>query len=222
MKTITLTATDGGAIPVTCAEPASPTGAGLLIIPAIFGVDPGILEIAHAVCAAGCPVWIINPFWRSDPSVIPPARFQAALTRARALRPQDVRADVAVAVAALRARAGRVATAGYCFGGPFALAAAVDGPVDATFAFHGSRLDAIQSELSAVRCPVSLHFGSADSATPPELIEALQASLAHNPRVRIHRHPGARHGFAIPNHPGWQADAATAGRADLIATLQAL
>lgn len=216
MPQLTVPSHDGGAIPVTTLTPDQPRGAGLLIVPAIFGVDPGTLEIAHRASSAGFPAWIINPFWRTVPDVMPPSRFEDALARARALQPGDVRADVSAVAAALRAQAGRVAVAGYCFGGPFALASAVDGPIDAVLVFHGSRLDTVLPELGGVRCPVSLHVGEKDGATPPELVAQVTGALS---QVTVHHHAGARHGFAVPNHPGWDAAAAAAGHRDIAEVL---
>lgn len=212
-------AEDGGAIPVAIID--APGDAALLIIPAIFGLDPGVLEVARTVAAAGFSAWMFDPFWRSTPGVLSHSRLQEALARARAVPTAAVRADVRAVAAAMRMGPSptAIATAGYCFGGPFALWAAAEGVADAAFAFHGSRLEGPMDVLPGLRCPVSLHFGEADHATPPSLIARLRTALAGNPSAQFHTYPGARHGFALSGHPGWDSAAAQASVQDLITGL---
>ena len=83
----TVTANSGGGdIPVWTTESGEGDRPGVLIVPAIFGVDEGSKTLARDLASAGAHVWIVDPFWRTSPGVIAPRDeegFAKAMARAR-------------------------------------------------------------------------------------------------------------------------------------------
>lgn len=226
-STLTLHTPDGGAMPSFLATPAAGRAPGLLIIPAIFGVDPGIQQLATDVAAHGVVVLVPDPFWRTDPGVVgfDDAGMQRGRARAKALDAAQWRKDVAVALAALKARPdcnGKAAALGVCFGGKYALFAGAEGIADAALGFHAGGLTASLDELRKVSCPVSLHFAGDDPGIPPADVEAVRGALAGNTNVRIEVYPGVRHGFTHPGSPAFEPAAAARAHGDLLARLGAL
>lgn len=52
-----------------------------------------------------------------------------------------------------------------------------------------------------MRCPLRLHFGSADPFVPPEAVETVRTAFAGRRDVRIIVHDGATHGFSHREAP---------------------
>lgn len=225
--TLTVPTPDGGAIPAFLAEPPAGPAPGLLIIPAIFGIDPGMQQLAIDVAAHGAFVMVLDPFWRTDPGVcgFDDAGFARGRARAGATDAAKLRADVGTALAALRATPGcngKVAALGVCFGGRFAVLAGADGAADAVLAFHGGGLTRHLDELGRLTCPISLHFAGEDPGIPPADVEAVRGALAKHPDARVVVAPGVKHGYTHPTSPNYDAAAAALAHGDLLARLRAL
>ena len=85
---------------------------------------------------------------------------------------------------------------GICFGGPYALLAAADGVVDGVVTWHGTRMEDYLARAAEMRCPMRLHFGSADPFVPQEAVETVRTAFGGRRDVRIIVHAGATHGFS--------------------------
>jgi carboxymethylenebutenolidase len=108
---------------------------------------------------------------------------------------------------AMRACNGRVAVIGFCFGGRYAYYAATRATVDVAFAIHPTDIG-ISLNGSAVRSPLSLHFGGADALVPPSEVEQIRGGIGNDPKVEIFVYPTAGHSFAIPGADGYDEAAA--------------
>jgi carboxymethylenebutenolidase len=184
--------------------PPSGRGPGIVMVQEIFGVNRSIRETAELFAARGYVVLAPDVFWRQQPrvelgfdeaSVKRAQEFHKAFDYGRGVQ------DLGDAVKALRARpecAGPVAVLGFCLGGTFAYLAAARLPVDGGIAYYGTRIHQYLDEAAGVRCPLLLHFGSADHNTPPEVVEKVRGALGGKPGVQIHVYEGANHAFA--NH----------------------
>ncbi|KAK8123374.1 dienelactone hydrolase family protein [Apiospora kogelbergensis] len=118
--------------------------------------------------------------------------------------PPETDPIVAKAVQYLREVRGarRVAVAGYCFGGRYALrfagttAGAGRNGVHAAFAAHPSGWTA--DEIAAVALPASVALGDLDELNPPDKRHELEALLANTTAPwQADLYSGAPHGFAV-------------------------
>jgi carboxymethylenebutenolidase len=111
-----------------------------------------------------------------------------------------------------------VAVLGFCMGGMYALKASGTGAFDRAVAFYGmirvpaqwqseTQSPPLEHVTSPDACPVLAVVGTADPYTPPDDVDALEATGAE-----VHRYEGAEHGFVHdPSRPSHRAaDAADA------------
>ena len=188
-----------GDLPLTVAT-GNGAGAAVVIMPSAFGVADDLRAQMEELTADARLVVSFDPFFRDDPGVVSYGDMGRIFTRLGALDRERAYADLQAALAWTRSKApGPLVVVGVCFGGLYAMRAAADGLVDGACTWHGTRLDAVLDRVGAVRCPLRLHFGSADPLTPPPLVEQLREALAHHGDARITVHEGATHGFTHPD-----------------------
>lgn len=109
-----------------------------------------------------------------------------------------------------------IGTTGYCLGGRMSLIAAtgLSERVAAAASFHGGRLavadDPTSPHLAVDRITARVYLAGAeqDSSFTPEQAALLQASLAGAGVDHLLEIYPARHGFAVPDNPTYDADAA--------------
>jgi carboxymethylenebutenolidase len=192
-----------------------------------FGVRPTLFEMAGRLVDAGYAVLLPDLYWRSGPFAPfdPSTAFVDPGERARifglmnAVSPAQVIADTAALLDALdpaQVRTDAVGLLGYCMGGRQALfvAAALGPRVAAMASIHGGGLvrpDPSSPHLGAPRITATLYFAVADddascTAADCEVLRAAltAAGVAHT----LELYPGDRHGFAVPDSPAFDADAA--------------
>ncbi|NLZ40873.1 MAG: dienelactone hydrolase family protein, partial [Comamonadaceae bacterium] len=126
------------------ALPPAGRGPGIVLFQEIFGVNAHIRAVAEQYALDGFVVLAPDIFWRQAPRVdlgYEGADRQRAFALMQAYTPAQASADIAAAVAALRARpevgGARVGALGYCMGGRMAYLAAAGTDVDAAVAFYG-------------------------------------------------------------------------------------
>lgn len=183
------------------ARPPAGSGPGLVLFQEIFGVNEHIRAVAEQYALDGFVVLAPDVFWRQSPRVdlgyVGDDRSRA-IALMQALRPDDVLADVALAVQALRAlpqTAGRKAGAfGYCMGGRLAYVAAATTPIDAAVPFYGGGIHNQLERAQDIRCPVQFHYAGIDENIPPEAVERVRGAMAGKD-FELHVYPGAHHGF---------------------------
>ena len=205
-STRTIAASSGdGDIPVFTTADGDGDRPGLLLVPAIFGVDEGAKTLARDVAAMGAHVWAPDPFWRTSPGVVGRDQegFQAGIGRAKELGDDVACTDFADVIAAMGDEEGcngNVAVAGLCFAGKFALLLTSQGHAAAGASFHGTGMTAYAAEhADTITAPLSLHFGDADIATPVEAVASLREVFKGHDSARIFLHEGGvEHGFADP------------------------
>jgi carboxymethylenebutenolidase len=205
----------GGEFESYVALPASGPAPGVILAAAVFGVDADQRKITEDFAAQGFCASSPDFFWRSDPG--PLGRTEEDMKRARAraqprhqLIEQGVQ-DLADAVADLKARPecnGRVAVAGFCYGGPYALIGPARLGLDAGFAYHGTNLQDWVEELDRVNAPVGLFWGTEDHAAPPEVLELFKSKAATHDHLELHVYPGIGHGYTAPSANTWDAETA--------------
>src|SRR5438309_932681 len=147
---VTVTTPDGAA---DCyfVHPESGTNPGVLVWPDIFGLRPAFRQMGKRLAESGYSVLVVNPFYRvkkaptAESGATTP--LQGLMPLARALNETTQTTDAKAFIGWLDqqpsvAKNRKIATQGYCMGGPIALrtAAAVPDRVGAVASFHGASL----------------------------------------------------------------------------------
>lgn len=189
------------------ALPPAGRGPGLLLLQEIFGVNAHIRAVAEQYAQSGFVVIAPDLFRRQATRVelgyVGEDR-ERALTLMRGLGREQAVADMAVALAALRAMpecTGRIGALGYCMGGRLAFAAAALCGVDAAVCYYGGGI-AAQPDLVAlagrITVPVQFHHAGHDPSIPPDAVAAVRTAMATAPaaaQTEFHDYPQAQHGF---------------------------
>ncbi|MDJ0788313.1 MAG: dienelactone hydrolase family protein [Myxococcota bacterium] len=199
---------EGGAVPIHVQGPEDASSVpGLVVIPSIFGPAPDLLRQMASLSDAALTV-VADPFWRGGGGAVPYSDRETAFGRLQGFDVPACLQETRAVIAWTRERCnGKVAGLGICFGGPVVLTLAGEGALDGLAAWHGSRMEAFLDRASEVRGPIRFHYGSADTITPPEAIEAVRAALSHVEDARFVVHEGLEHGFS---HEGESYDEAAA------------
>ncbi len=222
---ITVPARDGeGAIPAYCAQPDGTPRGAIIVIPEIFGVNPGIVAKCDAWAAQGYSAVAPDIFWRFAPGIeLDPdieEQFQQALANMGRYgeaqhdgRNQSVEDAQAIADW-LRADQGvpKVGLVGFCLGGRIAYLCATRTDIDANVGYYGVMIDQALNEAHAIANPLMLHIPTADHFVSPAAQKAMHAALGPNPHVTLHDYEGLDHGFAASS--GRRRDEAGARLAD--------
>lgn len=197
------------------ASPARLPAPVVVLVPSIFGLNAEAHRWLGSYSAAGFFALLYDPFWRTEPGALSVTDDE---DRARAQHRRDhfdvelgVRdlADIVRFARALPGCNGRVAVAGYCFGGRYAMIAAARLDVQAGISFHGIGMGRSLEDARKIKAPVSFHFGDADHSTPMEEVRELERAVAGNPLVELCVYPGAGHSFTWHGHKLYHAEADT-------------
>jgi carboxymethylenebutenolidase len=221
--------TKGGAVDVKTAEgvadgyfvhPSEGVHPGVLIWPDIFGLRPAFEQMATRLASSGYAVLVINPFYRKqkaptsppNPDFNDPATRQNLMALAGSLTPETTAVDAKAFVAFLDSqsvvdRNRRLATTGYCMGGPFVLRTAAQFPdrIGAGATFHGGSLVTDKPDSPHLLIPkMKAHFliaiAESDDKKEPETKDVLRAAFAkaHLP-AEIEVYAGTQHGWCPPD-----------------------
>lgn len=196
------------------ALPPAGSGPGLVLFQEIFGVNPHIRAVAEQYAADGFVVLAPDVFWRQAPRVelgYEDADRRRGMALAGACKPDELLADIASAVGALRARpevgTSKVGALGYCMGGRLAWLAAATTDVDAAVPFYGGGIHTMLDRAASVRCPLQFHYAERDAHIPLSAVEQVRQALAGKP-AEVHVYPGAEHGFNCWSRSSYHAASA--------------
>jgi carboxymethylenebutenolidase len=211
---LVLTAADGMRFRAYAARAATPSGAGVVVIPDPRGVHPFYKELVRRFAQAGVDAVVVDYLDRSEGMAERPENFDLRAAIAKTT-PEAIARDVAAGVAYLRSPAGggdeSVFTVGFCFGGAqsWRQSAAQPGLAGA-IGFYGvpSR---VRDVIPQMRAPLLLLLAGADQATTPEDFaqfdrELTEAKVPHQKVV----YEGAPHSFfdrTFEQHKDASADA---------------
>jgi len=197
-------------------HPSKGAHPGVLMWPDIFGLRPAFRQMAKRLAESGYTVLVVNPFYRTQkaptapehPDFNDPATRQALTALMSSLTPERVVTDAQAFIPFLdsqRAVAQRrkMATTGYCMGGPFTFrtAAAFPDRIGAGASFHGANLvtDGPESPHLLVRkmkAQYLICIADNDDKRQPEAKNVLHEAFseAHLP-AEIEVYTGAMHGW---------------------------
>lgn len=196
-------ALDGSAtIPAYVARPEGKAKAAIIVIPEIFGVNPGIRQKCDSWASDGYLAIAPDIFWRFAPGVEldpdVPDQLQEAFGYFGQYDPDLGVQDIEAAIRHIRGTegVGKVGLVGYCLGGRMAYMAAARTDIDASVGYYGVMIDQMLGESHAIANPLMLHIPTADHFVGPEAQAAIHAGLDSHPKVTLHDYEGLDHGFA--------------------------
>lgn len=192
---------EDGTIPAYVARPQGVAKAAIIVIPEIFGVNPGIRQKADKWAAQGYLAVAPDIFWRFAPGVeLNPdveAELQEAFGYFQQYDPADGVYDIESTIKWIRAEGvAKVGCAGYCLGGRLAYMAAARTDIDASVGYYGVMIDTMLDEAHRIAKPLMLHIPTADHFVTAQAQAAIHAALDDHPRVTLHDYEGLDHGFA--------------------------
>lgn len=192
--------------PTYIVAPANSPKAAIIVIPEIFGVNPGIRQKCDKLAADGYLAVAPDLFWRFAPGVQLNPDVEAELQEAFGYFGQydanDGVKDIEATIHAIRGGlAGQspvqmVGCVGYCLGGRLAYMAAARTDISASVGYYGVMIDQMLNESHAIANPLMLHIPTADHFVGPEAQAAIHAGLGGHPKVTLHDYEGLDHGFA--------------------------
>ena len=195
-----------GDMGVYVAAPAGTPKAAIIVVPEIFGVNPGIVQKCDKLAGDGYLAVAPEIFWRFAAGVeLNPdvdAELQQAFGYFGQYDPNDGVIDIEATIKAIRAGLSghapveKVGLVGYCLGGKLAYMAAARTDVDCSVGYYGVHIDQMLDEQHGIAHPLMLHIAGADHLVAPEAQAAMHAGLDDHPKVTLCDYPGLDHGFA--------------------------
>lgn len=181
---------------------AVPDGRGpfpaLVVIHEWWGLNEQIKSATRDLAAAGYVALAVDLF-----RGVVTASFDEAPRLAKSLPPARAVSDLNEAVKFLASRQyvkkGKIGSVGWCLGGGYSLALALNNPgVAATVIYYG-RLVTEPAEVAKIPAPVIGFFGQDDQSPSPADVRAFEAALKNaGKEISVHIYPGAGHAFANP------------------------
>ena len=188
------------------AAPAGTPKAAIIVIPEIFGLNPGIRQKCDTWAAKGYLAVAIDIFWRFAPGVELNPDIEAELNEAfgyfQKYDANDGVLDIETTIKAVRvglaghAPVEKIGCVGFCLGGRLAYMAATRTDIDCSVGYYGVMIDTMLNESHAIANPLMLHIPTADHLVGPEAQAAIHAGLDNHPKVTLHDYAGLDHGFA--------------------------
>lgn len=195
---------------------------GVLMIHEWWGLNDNIKRMAQKLAVEEYAVLAVDLFDRSVAETP-----DSAMSLVRNLDAERARTNLRRANAFLREKAepralrqtepyrepvgaGRVGVIGWCFGGGWALRAALDAPgeIDAVVIYYG-QLETDPERLARLNMPVLGHFGAEDESIPLEQVRRFETVLdSLGIPNEIHVYEGAGHAFANPSGTRYVEEAA--------------
>lgn len=200
-----LSSADGTSFSAALAGAAEAGDPGVVILPDVRGLYRFYIELAERFADAGRNAIAIDYFGRTA-GVGERGEDFDYWPHVRETRPDQIQADAAAAIEALRERTGTgsVVTVGFCFGGLQSFLAAMSAQLELAGAvgFYAG-LDTSRWGIPSpvdrareIRCPLLGLFGGADQAVPVELVQAFDRNLSDaGVEHEIEIYPGAPHSF---------------------------
>lgn len=205
---LVLTSSDGTRFGAYFARAASPTGAGMVVLPDVRGLHRFYKELAQRFAEAGIDAVTIDYFGRTAGIGERPDDFEY-MPHVEKTSPETIAADVGAGIAYLESKDGgatkSVFTVGFCFGGSNSFNQSAFHPdLDGCIGFYGrpARSEAFTSRMKA---PLLVMIAGADAATPLEQAKDFVGRLeTAGVPVESHVYEGAPHSFFDRGYAQWK------------------
>jgi carboxymethylenebutenolidase len=200
-------------------HPAKGTHPGVLIWPDIFGLRPTFRQMADRLSQSGYSVLVINPFYRikqaptaNGTDMSDPMTRENLMSMMRSLTPETTLTDAKAFVPWLDKQAAvnkqrKLATTGYCMGGPLTLrtAAAFPDRIGAGASFHGAALVTDKPDSPHLLVPkIKAHYlfaiAASDDQQAPNVKTTLRDTFAAAKLpAEVEVYAGTKHGWCPPD-----------------------
>jgi carboxymethylenebutenolidase len=201
-------------------HPTAGTHPGVLMWPDIFGLRPTFQHMADRLAQSGYAVLVVNPFYRikraptsaPHPSLDDPATRKELMGMMASLTPTITVTDARAFVPWLDSqpavsRTRKMASTGYCMGGPFTLRTAAEFPqrIGAGATFHGAALvtdgpDSPHLLIPRIEAQYLMAIAASDDQRQPEAKTLLREAFARaHLQAEIEVYPGTIHGWCVPD-----------------------
>ncbi len=204
------------------ASPETVAKAAIIVVPEIFGINPGIRRKCDDWAEEGYLAVAIDLFWRFAPGIELDPDIEAQMNEAfgyfQRYEADDGVKDIEAAIHAIRqgelgiAGIVKIGCVGFCLGGRLSYMAATRTDISASVGYYGVMIDRMLDEAHAIANPLMLHIPTADHFVTAEAQVAIHAALDDHPKVVLHDYEGLDHGFAAET--GNRRDEAGANLAD--------
>jgi len=198
---------------------------GIVLIHEWWGLNDHIKHWADRLAGLGYAVIAVDLYspTRQDPVVATTPDEAMALMQAV----DEAKADATIATAIehlrtdeyVNTRSEKVAVMGWCFGGGWALEAALDHPdLDAVVMYYGMP-ETDPARLATLKPPLLGIFANQDSHITPEVVDQFEAALGEAGVKAELRRYDAEHAFANPSNPVYDEVNAAAAWDEVVAFL---
>ena len=210
-------------------HPAKGAHPAVLVWPDIFGLRTAFRQMGRRLAEDGYAVLVVNPFYRKQKAPTAPdhANLQdpevskALFAMMGSLTPDTVATDAKAFVAFLDKQPSvdkkrKMATTGYCMGGPFTIRTAAQFPdrIGAGASFHGAALvtdkpDSPHLLVPKLKAQFLIAIADNDDKSQPEAKTVLSDAFtkANNP-AEVEVYTGAMHGWCPPDSRVYDHDLA--------------
>lgn len=210
-------------------HPSKGTHPGVLVWPDIFGLRPAFQQMGQRLAGSGYAVLVINPFYRVKKAPTSPASHdfndpevrKILMEQMNALTPQTAVTDAKAFIPWLDQQSAvskkhKMATTGYCMGGPFTMRTAATFPdrIGAGATFHGGGLvtdkpDSPHLLIPQMKAQYLIAIAENDDKQSPDAKTTLRTafSKAHL-SAEIEVYAGTMHGWCLPDSAVYNHDRA--------------
>jgi carboxymethylenebutenolidase len=202
-----LTSSDGTKFAAYFARASKPTGAGMVVMPDVRGLHHFYKELAQRFAEAGIDAVAIDYFGRTAGMGERGEDFEYR-PHVEKTTPENIRDDVAAAVAYLKSKDGgavkSIFTVGFCFGGSSSWNQSAGGHgLNGCIGFYG-RPERSEPFMSKMKAPLLMLIAGADF-TPQEAFHDFDMKLtdAKVPH-EMHTYEGAPHSFFDRTFAEWK------------------
>lgn len=196
-------------------RPMEFSGAAVVLLHEIYGVNADVRSICEELAAQGFLAIAPDLFWREQPGVDVSLSDEHDWQRrmdiyARYDFDRGIR-DVAATIRSARTvggATGRIGVMGFGPGGLLSYLAAARLPIDAAVAYYGQKIEQHLDEAHNVAVPLMIHLGEEDPLIPQAAQSEIRAALGAKDNVVIWGYSGCGHAFATHTGSQYHAEAA--------------
>ncbi len=185
------------------AEPRDARRGGLVLIPEIYGVTPGIQRMADGFAESGYEVLVPHVFDRCEPGFSVERTLETTNTGFGYVQKVGFDRTLGDVQACIDALKGPVFMTGFCYGGTITwMAASRCGGLTAAVAYYGGSIAQMLDDKPKI--PILLHFGLHDEYIPAENRAAIAAAY---PDIPLYVYDTG-HGFYSDDRPDYKPEPA--------------